>query len=117
MTQFHLFDPDASKRARDKALDAVDGGASLLWREEALRAGIQAAGELLTITSDDIAERMESWARTRDNRAMGPVLLKLARQKVIEPTERFIATRRISSHGSPRRIWRSLVHHGPFWMV
>jgi hypothetical protein len=111
MTQWSLFDPDAGRRERDKALDVVDDGASVEWREEAWRAGTQAARELWFITSDDVGERMNG-VFTNDNRAMGPVMLRLAREKVIEPTDRFIATRRTSSHSSPRRIWQSLIHLG-----
>jgi hypothetical protein len=111
--QHNLFDYQKSMEARDRGIGDVTGGTNIEWREEALSAGFRAAEELSEITSDDVAERMSRGVATRDNRAMGPIMLHLAKEKIIKPTDVWRATRRISSHGSPRRVWKSLTYVDP----
>jgi len=46
---------------------------------------------------------------THDLRAMGPVMKRLQRDKVIEPTDQYRFTNKVTSHKRPMIVWRSLV--------
>lgn len=48
--------------------------------------------------------------RPREGRAMGPRMMAAHRRGCIEPTDRFVATEQVKSHGSPIRIWRSRIY-------
>lgn len=78
------------------------------WLEQARRAVRATAEARAEFTSDDVWE-VGQLPRTRENRALGPVITWAARQGLIVDTGRVERTRQAKSHGSPARVWRSLV--------
>lgn len=68
---------------------------------------------LAEFTSDDVWARMVDAGGvppTHDNRALGAVMRWAASDGLIAATDRVRPSSRVRLHGSPRRIWRSLVH-------
>jgi hypothetical protein len=96
----------ASEAARAEGIAAVDDNADEQWKEEAL-AFVQAyLQQHPTLFGDDL------WAaglpEPRERRALGPVILRAARNGWMEKSGDHRASH--SSHGIPKPIWLSLIH-------
>jgi hypothetical protein len=105
MTQLTL---DGARKERDKALERVDRAADADWKTWALSAVERTAVRLETFISDDVWE--SGLEATREDRALGPVLLRAARFGWITKTDRVRPSRR--SHGSGKPVWRSNIWKG-----
>lgn len=92
--------------ARDEAIEAVDRAADPEWKAEALAAVREMALRRDEFTSDDVWDA--GLAKTREDRALGPIFLAAARAGWISRTDRVRPSHR-SSHGSGKVIWRSLL--------
>jgi hypothetical protein len=96
-----------SREARDVAIDQVEANADKIWRREAERALVYCAMELDEFTADDV------WAKLtespREPRALGAVMRYAYKMDIIEPTETWKITARVSSHARPLRVWKSLL--------
>lgn len=67
-------------------------------------------------TSDDVDTEMRLFPDppvTHEKRALGPVMIKAARDGIITQTDRVISSNRSKLHNSPRRVWRSLLYKEP----
>lgn len=97
---------------RDEAVSRVEQHTSASWRKSAEAAAAQVAVEQPELTTDDVWEvlKREGVEGPHEPRAMGPVMLALARQNVIVATPHFTTTARPVAHAAPIRIWRSLVY-------
>lgn len=72
------------------------------WRRRAYRATIQVGKKNDQFTADQVAEHMGE----APSRRLGPIMLALARRKVIAPVARTTFDRvREVSHGAPVTIW------------
>lgn len=100
-----LFDSHAAEVARNNAIDAVST-ANGQWIEEAVEALRQIAMQQDTLTSDDLARRV---ALPQEGRAAGGAFSLAKKRGIIEKTDRFRNSARVSKHRSPIRIWRSLL--------
>lgn len=99
---------DGAREERDKALERVEKHADPHWKTYALAAVERTAVRLETFISDDVWE--SGLEPTREDRALGPVLLRAARFGWIEKTDRVRPSRR--SHGSGKPVWRSRIWRG-----
>jgi hypothetical protein len=101
MTQQGLF--DRSRRNRDRSMAQVEAHTPDGWAAAARSVIIDLSNRLPGFTSDDI------WAtglpKTREPRALGPVLARLAREGVIVPVG-YQQTRQASRNAAPVRVWR-----------
>lgn len=90
---------EAIQRVREHAPD---------WWLHAAEAAALKLGESGPFTSDDVWTRLAGFGyeMPHEKRAMGAVLKKLARDKKIVPTGRWIASGLKSNHGRPQREWR-----------
>lgn len=62
------------------------------------------------LSSDDVWEWLRDFdVETKDNRAMGGVMLNAHRDKVIAPLPQWRTSRRPACHSRPIRMWKSLV--------
>lgn len=88
------------------ALEQVEEAADDDWKEEALAAVERTCMALPEFISDDVwtTGGLES---TREDRALGPILLQARRLGWCEKTDRLRPSRR--SHLSGKPVWRSLV--------
>lgn len=92
--------------ARDEALALVDDNADPAWKEAAYRAVLMVARTNATFISDDVWEQT-SLPPAREDRALGPVFLRAARDGMIRKTDRVRPSKR--SHYSGKPVWESLI--------
>lgn len=113
-----LFDVPASvkttgtKRAqveRDNALGQVDRAADPEWRDDAYDAVVRTARALPEFISDDVWTT-GGLTSTKEDRALGPVMVRIARDGIAEKTDRVRPS--VRSHLSGKPVWRSLVYEG-----
>lgn len=102
----------ASVAAGVEGAARAHAGADPEWIEAARLAIRRTAEAREEFTSDDVWEVGEL-PRTRDNRALGPQMTWAMRQGWIVSTDRIERTRQAKSHGSPARIWVSLLLGSP----
>jgi len=105
----NVFDLKEGQRQRDLALSRVEQGKEV-WIKEAKQAVWRCCQDFPEFTTDEVWATGLRKPPVGDPRALGPVMLKAQKAKAIEPTERFRATRIVSNHAGPKRIWRSLKH-------
>jgi hypothetical protein len=101
--QGNLFEQAATARAN--ALKAVADSTDEGWRIEALEAVRRTALRLPSFISDDIWE--SGLEQTREDRALGPVMLKAARIGYCRKTDRVRPS--VRSHLSGKPVWESLI--------
>ena len=105
-----VMNPAASARARDEGIAQVESGASPEWKVAALAAVHQVALAKAELIPDDVWET--GLPMPTEGRALGPVMLKAARNGWIERTDRVIHTAQVKSHRRGVTVWRSLIHDG-----
>lgn len=111
MSQGDLFDHIAA--ARDEAIARVDAHADVDWKAQAYATGIRIAEREEYLISEDIWQALvDAGVHTHEPRAMGAVMKRLSRSKVIAPTDRFITSPSPLGHGRPSRMWESLIWPG-----
>jgi hypothetical protein len=93
-----------------EALDRVDEAADPDWKEEALAAVERTCRARQEFISDDIWE-IGGLESTREDRALGPVLMRAAREHWCIKTDRMRPSKR--SHLSGKPVWRSLIFEAP----
>ena len=97
--------------ARDRALDQVAKAADARWKEHALQCVRRTCEQLPDFISDDIwtTGGLDS---TREDRALGPIMLQAARRGWAVKTDRVRPS--VRSHGSGKPVWKSLIHDPGF---
>ncbi len=104
-----LFDKGKSEYARDEAIDRVDRNANKAWKQFAQDAFVKAAEDNYHFTADHVWQLIPDEApQVHDGRAMGAVM-KWAVKKGLCVAEGFSSTTKVSGHGHPFRLWRSLI--------
>jgi hypothetical protein len=106
----NLLDYIEAAKARDEAIHRVDEHAAPDWKVAAYEAVVQTATELQQFTADDVFDRLNTEATTHDRRALGPVVIRAARARLIEKAN--VAPRlssRRSRHCAPMTVWNSRI--------
>lgn len=93
-----------AQQAREKAMQQVEENAAPDWKDIALAAVRKTAETLKEFISDDIWETGKL-PPTREDRALGPVLLAASRRGWIKKTDRVRPS--VRSHLSGKPVWRS----------
>jgi hypothetical protein len=111
-----IFDLNASLQAKREAMDRVEANANEEWKRVMYELGVEVAKRMPLLITDDIYILYHtSWqtAKTHEERAMGPIMQRLAKNGIIRKSKIFlpIPSRRPRLHGVPKQIWESLV----FW--
>lgn len=96
---------------RDQAIATAEAGASPEWKAEALDTVYFVATQKDEFTTDEVWVRLKT--KTRENRAMGAVMLTAVKLGYVRPTERFSPSLRPSQHRRPLRIWESALTRNP----
>ena len=104
-----LFDLPAARSARDIAITRGADHASSDFIERAYLAVCAVACRETEFIVDAVWTELGSVPSTHDRRAMGSVMLRAVRDRIIKPTEEFRASAQRQCHANPRRVWRSLV--------
>lgn len=107
--QSNMFDDTGSRAARDHAMDVVESHAATGFADAAYDAGVQCAENNHLFIVDEVWGYLPTGVTTHDLRAMGPVMKRLQRDRVIEPTDQYRGSNKVTSHKVPRVVWRSLV--------
>lgn len=105
------FDSAKAKQAAQKGMDIAIKQKPPTWRLAVLDIIKEVASRKAYLTADDIWEVIQE--RELDfyyARIMGPLMVQARNNGWIEPTDRLETSRRISLHGSPRRVWKSLIY-------
>jgi hypothetical protein len=83
------------------------------WMAAAYRAAVEAARELVVLTTDDVWSRMDPAVKTHEHRAMGPIMKNAAKDGVIvKAIELPKNCARPSRHKAPLTVWKSLIYRG-----
>lgn len=94
--------------AKREALERVERNASQEWKDEAWEILLRVAKSRETLTTDDLWDAGLSGAH--ENRALGPIMLRGARERIIEKVEGgWRVARRVTAHERPMKIWRSRI--------
>ncbi len=98
---------EAARAERDQALRQVDDAADPDWKDVAYAALERTARLLPEFISDDV------WATggltsTREDRALGPVFRRAARDGLCVKTDRTRPS--VRSHLTGKPVWRSLIY-------
>lgn len=114
MKRVPLFNARAARAARDEALEQVEQAADPDWKETAYETVVEVALDLPYFTTDQVMKRlMEANVMTHDLRALGPVMLRAARDLVIVKSDYLPRSSvRRSRHAGPCTVWRSLLYGG-----
>jgi|GEM_PF-966937 len=97
---------EASDAAKKEGMERVAVHANPLWMDLAYNAIRIAAESLEDFTSDDVMDFIPEEYDTHERRALGPVMLKAARNGLIVKTGMVRNSKRRSLHASPRQVWR-----------
>ena len=95
---------------RDEAIRRVNANAEPDWKTLAVEIGHELARSRFNFTSEDISDRIPAHITTHEPRAMGAVMTRLRKAKVISPTDEFVMARSRVGHGRPSRVWESLIY-------
>jgi len=101
---------DDGKRGKDDGMDRADRHANEAWKQAADEAVLRTAKEQPKLTTDDMLQRMPPGVKTHEMRALGPVMLRAAKngwiEKSLNPYR--MSTRKIN-HRRPLQVWDSLL--------
>lgn len=104
--------PAEAEWKRNDDIRRADEGADDDWRDAALTAIKVVAKTMVEFTTDDVMAVDPELERAREPRALGPTMLRAAREGWIEPTDRYAPSKRKQSNLRPKRVWRSLLFPG-----
>jgi hypothetical protein len=105
-----LLDLLSAQVARDEAVALGDLHAAELFRVAAFAAVDRVARARARFIVDDVWAAMGAAApSTHDKRAMGAVMQRACKVRLIAPTADFQPSAQRQCHANPRRVWRSLV--------
>lgn len=105
------LDAEEGRRRRDEAMALAEEHAEPSWNETAYEAVRFLALRMEEFTTDDV------WAlglvQPREPRALGAVMSRAVKARLIERTNRVLESARPECHRNPKRVWRSLLFETP----
>jgi hypothetical protein len=115
---FASFDPAAAQAGKRAGMEQVEASANARWKALMVEIGIAICRQKQRFNTDDMFEIYENMSgnkpTTHENRAMGPVMLHLARQHVCVKSTLWMQSRRRSRHAAPLQVWISLIYKPDF---
>jgi hypothetical protein len=100
------------RAARDNAMSSAHSAAAELWKLTMWEIIVNTCKRKREFTVDDIWDRyyeIPSPPCTHENRALGPLMMRAAKDGLCEKTGRSTQCRRRNCHAADIAIWRSLV--------
>lgn len=95
--------------AREEAINRVDAHADPEWKDVAYLTAVRVARQKRFFVSEDVWDALSGDVRTHEPRAMGAVMRRLRKERIVEPTDQFVTSTSPLGHGRPSRVWRSLL--------
>lgn len=93
----------------NEAINRVGDNAEGAWKHAALETGRLLAYGMRELTAEDVFEHIPPGYATHEKRAMGWVMRQLARENLIEATDRYVKARNPAGHMHPVLVWASKV--------
>ncbi len=91
-----------------EAIDRVERNADEQWKDEAYKCVRLARVYYAEFTTDTIWKMLENIGHTtHEPRAMGAIMRRAAKEGLIEPTGKYLKSRRPECHKRPVMLWRS----------
>ena len=91
---------------KDEAIDQVEEAANQTWKDTAMRAVKWRAKLGINFTTDQIWADLENHVSPpREPRAMGAIMRKAVRDRIIVSTPNTVASTKASNHKRPVRVW------------
>ena len=98
---------------KHNAIDTVESNAHAEWLSAAERVVMHLATHRPHFTSDDVWRELDKLqVKTHEPRALGAVMRKASRNRVIYRTGRTVDSLRASRHLAPIAIWGSKIYRG-----
>jgi hypothetical protein len=108
------LDDYLAELAKQDALQRVEINADPLWRDVAYQCVVAVAQRTEEFHTDSVLSELAQYpVTTHEPRALGPVMMRAARDNIIVPTNRFEKSAAVSRHCASKRIWRSLILEKP----
>ena len=94
---------------RDEALAQVEDNANAEWTALVTKIIVDLSNQMSLLTSDDVWNELKNYpdVQTHQPAAMGAMFRKAKSTGYIQPTDRFVASKRSVSHARPIRVWES----------
>jgi hypothetical protein len=109
-----MFSRAAANAAKAAGMAQVAGAASTSWSVQMEAHAVATARAMRYFTSDDVYRRAYAvglTANTHDQRAFGPVMMRLAKAGVCRKASLPpVNSQRATLHASPRSVWESLIY-------
>ena len=102
----NLLDLIASQEAKREAIERVDANMEKDWAALVEAAIMLVASRQPEFTTDDVWDELDGAIEPHERRAMGAVMLRVARKGVIAATDRTRPSARAVCHANPKRIWK-----------
>jgi hypothetical protein len=97
-----------NQAAKEEAIDRVERNANPDWKEAALKSVQHRARHCASVTANDVFADLEQLGlHTHENRALGAVFQKAARNGWIAKTDRTVPSTRKTRHSGDVRVWAS----------
>lgn len=103
-----LLDIIASEEAKREAIARVERNMDPEWAELVNLAIRMVMSRQREFTTDDVWEELGDVEPPHERRAMGAAMLRLARQGLIQATDRTRPSARAVCHANPKRVWMVL---------
>jgi len=103
-------DKAGAEEEREEAIDRVDAHVEARFRHLAYEAGVWLASKLDTLTANDVRDTLRKYypdVTTHDDRALGPVMRRLASDGVIVNTGTVVNSDRVRNHSRRISLWRT----------
>ena len=97
---------------KDEAIDRVEEHADAEWKDAAYLACCFCAEIFPRFTTDmlwDMMDKVFYRYETHEPRAMGAIMRRAARDKIIAATALYVRSDRPQCHGRPVAVWESLI--------
>jgi len=105
---FSKFKP--IEQLKEIAMEQVEENANEEFKRVAFKSILQFAVNKPYVTANDVWASLDLLGiTTHDNRALGPIFKKAAKDGLIEKTNTTTKSNRCSRHAGDVRVWRSLV--------
>ena len=98
------------EQLKEIAMEQVEENANEEFKRVALKSILSFATNKPYLTANDVWDSLDLLGiTTHDNRALGPIFKKAAKDGLIEKTNTTTKSNRCSRHSGDVRVWKSLV--------
>ncbi len=95
------------EEAMQQAFDNADNS----WKTAAYATVVRVATRQRDLTTDDVWEAIPENFQTHEPRALGPIMVLAARNRIIRKTGTWVETARAAAHQRPVAVWGSCIYN------